>query len=726
MPSLSDSSQKKVAFFSFMIAVAICHFLLPAVATSQGAFGSNRLAAHSRSSVASDSICYATVRMNGVVSGQTIACVNRDAGILIDAQAFCAAIGGSYYPFYRNTGLTIQYGKFLSFAAVHFKQGFTAAIKCDMLPPAEEVNNTVMAPLAFLSRAIQGRVDFIKEENLLDIQAENPDKIGAAIPEAKNVAEKLMQEKYIVQQGAINSANPIEFFAAGYTPDCQGNNANFPYLVIQTPPAPGVPFVWTFPAIINMRPDEAFVIIGKTPPECVYYSYRSYLASRYYIEATPPQRKKVFASMGDTQNCLNIAEGRKNTQVFDRFIMIISTADSKIEQAIRQAARDAGIDDDDIYLDLIPGDVVRFGLDDKADLLTFLHRVSLFQDPQEEDQYLRHPDVEILRVTPGEPVTPDFIPRSALRPRGSGSTEFNLKDGLEQLRQAIIEKYAAAYDAVPVQAPVWGLEWGLEGLQAIEIGVNTLGEVRDTIYLLSESFVFNQDDFIAVFGVNHTKTHKATYCNVSCYGAEYFNGFGGIADQEYEGTASEYLPDSALADNYYVWKFARGPMDEHTFVVPPDLNKDFTGIDYGAEAKIGFRAYMEPATKVGPSPDEIILDQVIVFRPKQTTMKSQNTIMHPSQPGLTVFPNPFNSQTEIQLNSPDCCDVRVTVFNIRGQAVRELFSASNFSGLKNIIWMGTDTDERPVSSGVYLISLVRENHRIKKTEQVYIKVLFLQ
>lgn len=672
----------------------------------------------------SDSILYATVRINGLISDKKISYVQRDQNILIDAETFSAIVSGQYYPFWNNNGLMVQYGKIISFAATHFQQGFVACKKVDMVPPVEVINNVVLAPPGFLAQAVNGNVDFAKAENVLDISTSTSKQIGTIVPQAKNLVDALIAENYIVQQGAINRANPIEFFAAGYTPDCQGNNAKYPYLIIQIPPIPGAPFIWTFPAIFNVRSDEALVIIGKTPPECIYYSYRSYLANRYY-EENPPQRKKVFASLGDTQNAYNVTEGRKNTQVYDRFIMIISTADKKIEQSLRQAALLSGIAEDDIYVDVIPGDAVHFGLDNKADLLSFVHRVSLFNNSDDEYQYVNNPNLEILRITPREQVVPDFIPQPVLRSRGSGSTEFHLNEGFEQLRQAIVTKYNAEYDIIQLSTSVWGTEWGLEGLEAIKVGVNTLGETRDTIYLLTESFEFNQDDIVVVFGVNHTKTKKAVYCNVNCYGAEYFNGFGGIDNSDYQGTASEYLNDSPQADSFYVWKFARQPVDKYTFVVPADENNDYSGIDYGDSAKIGFRAYIEPATKVGPSPEEIILDQAILLRPKNTNVHEQATT-NSSFLSFYVFPNPFNSQIEIQLSLTEHSEVYVSVYNIQGQLVKELFSTDDFSGNMKIVWTSVDFSEKPVSSGVYLINAVYKNRESKKQDRICAKVLLIR
>jgi poly(3-hydroxybutyrate) depolymerase len=566
----------------------------------------------------SDSLFFATVSVNGVTSGQLIAYVKRDQKILIDAHRFFDIVGGQYFPMGQNFGLAVQYGKIISFALNNYQQGFVACKMTDMLPPAEAINNTVMAPLNFLAQAIAGQVNFINANQHLAITTSAPSKIGAVIPQAKNLADALAQQNYTIQQGAINLLNAIELYVAGYQSDCNGNNANYPYLMTQTPPCPDVTSVSSIPLFYTMRSDEAFVLIGRTPPQCTYYSYRSYLYNRYY-EDESPHRKKIYASLGDTQSLYNMSEGRTVPDSFNRFFMLISAADKKTTDAIRNAAVASGIKENDIYVDVIPGDMVRMGLDEKADFFNFFHRAVLFNNPADHAQYTNNPSLEFLRITPNVAAIPDYLPAPTLRQRGTGTTEFHLNDGLAQLRQQIMNKYSTAYDAIDLTS----YQWLPEGYEAIEKRQNVRGETRDALYLRTPFFEFQEHDIIVVFGVNHAKTGKATYCNVGCYGFPAINGLGGVSNREFQGTAQQFLADPILADSFYVWKFARMQLDAQTFVIPPDVNHDYTGLDYGAIAAMVFRLYVEPATKVGPAASEVIMDRAILFRPKETSLQQK-------------------------------------------------------------------------------------------------------
>ena len=157
-------------------------------------------------------------------------------------------------------------------------------------------------------------------------------------------------------------------------------------------------------------------------------------------------------------------------------------------------------------------------------------------------------------------------------------------------------------------------KWLLEGYEAIQNDVDVIGEVRDTIYLKSENFKLGDgDEFLVVFGVNHNLTGKSVYSNFSIYGDVTFNGLGGITNFMYEGTAEEFLPEEPLAEYLYVWIIARNSEYGENCLVVPDSKKPY-GIECDDPAFIGFRAYVDPLTNVGPLIDELVLDKVIKFK----------------------------------------------------------------------------------------------------------------
>ncbi|NMC43203.1 MAG: T9SS type A sorting domain-containing protein [candidate division Zixibacteria bacterium] len=73
---------------------------------------------------------------------------------------------------------------------------------------------------------------------------------------------------------------------------------------------------------------------------------------------------------------------------------------------------------------------------------------------------------------------------------------------------------------------------------------------------------------------------------------------------------------------------------------------------------------------------------------------------------LQNYPNPFNPVTTIAYNISTACDVKIVVYNLLGQVVATLVDAYKTPGEYAIVWDGTDTDGRPVASGMYFYQMV--------------------
>lgn len=87
----------------------------------------------------------------------------------------------------------------------------------------------------------------------------------------------------------------------------------------------------------------------------------------------------------------------------------------------------------------------------------------------------------------------------------------------------------------------------------------------------------------------------------------------------------------------------------------------------------------------------------------------------PTKLDLMNYPNPFNPSTTIVFALPDGGEVRMSIYNIRGQQVRNLQNGYLPRGFHKIVWDGMDERNRPVSSGLYFIRIDSANSRaIKK------------
>jgi hypothetical protein len=80
-----------------------------------------------------------------------------------------------------------------------------------------------------------------------------------------------------------------------------------------------------------------------------------------------------------------------------------------------------------------------------------------------------------------------------------------------------------------------------------------------------------------------------------------------------------------------------------------------------------------------------------------------------------AYPNPFNMETGISYYLTDNTYVKLSVVNIMGCTVRELFRNTQLAGSYNIFWNGKDANGIFVSDGIYFIVLrTTNNMKIQK------------
>jgi len=76
------------------------------------------------------------------------------------------------------------------------------------------------------------------------------------------------------------------------------------------------------------------------------------------------------------------------------------------------------------------------------------------------------------------------------------------------------------------------------------------------------------------------------------------------------------------------------------------------------------------------------------------------------------YPNPFNPTTTIKYNLKENANIRIELFNIKGQKVNTLVDQNQDAGYHSVLWNGKDSSENPVSSGLYLYKLIVDKRTI--------------
>ena len=511
----------------------------------------------------------------------------------------------------------------------------------------------------------------IKAENIVSDEAastessDNEPGKSAPSENAVQLQSLLEENNFYVQQGSFYELDTIKEASAGRLLSCFGNNAGSSYMVFNLPAAPeqdnakGNPdynwpdetaTLYDDPAIENapanpyfapggweykLCQDEAIVLITKLPPECKYYSFINYIMFTAQKEGKDYTNEKgffsagnedtglyhpIFGSIGESVNMLNVKHNGDSS--FDSEAVIVISSNQTVTDNVITSLTAAGYDESMINVMPIPADTYDMGLQKGADTFSFLGRISQPEDTAAYENYIENLSSSsvVYRITPQTELAASPYENAVLTARGTGEHEIaKLTDAsqhLDSIRSAIIATYSDEYDYEELKTDIAVPE----GLTAYLNDVNAQGDNRDTSYTMTRDFTLNSDDdFIVVYGVNHTQTGKALYSNAVLYARPMLNGVCSVYDSLFPGSACAYLEENCQdSDSYYVYKMARTKLDDYTAVIEYSTGNEkgkFYGTDNGDNLLLAFRAYMD-TTNVGASYYEIVYDRAIVFHKK--------------------------------------------------------------------------------------------------------------
>jgi hypothetical protein len=446
---------------------------------------------------------------------------------------------------------------------------------------------------------------------------------------------------------------------------CYGANPASPYGFYYLPQAPGEFRDPVYQPLVDalgggslwpswrLRPDEAVVFIGMTPPKHAYFGFRSYLFSSRNLNALEPQtspanfvlnesldpsRREIFAALGVSTNNETIAAG--STPPFDAATVVVTTADGKIDQKLRASVarilQQMGITKAIVNTDRVPSDVVRLGYDKGADDFMMLARAAYPSDPAAADAYRAAPRGVVLRIVPR--TLPPLLNLSAYKwtpvpERATGVTEDYLKNAQSKLAAAVAKRFGSATRvAEPV---VSGTKLSMFiGEKCIKYGYGCLADNYDTTYVVGEAQALpdSPDDVLAVIGVNHSlvkgaagdQSGKVDYNSLVLYNFSKFMGVASRRDVDLAGSADGYLsfvtPDATGANpvtpyksELYVLLIAR-----RCGALPSCVEVPYGEAGLGANENLNVmeRAYMDKRTNLGPAYSEILAPLFVRLRPK--------------------------------------------------------------------------------------------------------------
>jgi len=84
------------------------------------------------------------------------------------------------------------------------------------------------------------------------------------------------------------------------------------------------------------------------------------------------------------------------------------------------------------------------------------------------------------------------------------------------------------------------------------------------------------------------------------------------------------------------------------------------------------------------------------------------------QPELDIFPNPFKADTKFAVSLPKADWVKLSLYNLKGQLVRELCDGFKAQGQHSFSWDGKDNNGKEVPMGIYLVRFDNDKHKLLK------------
>jgi len=470
----------------------------------------------------------------------------------------------------------------------------------------------------------------------------------------------LKQDGFDVQQGRSMSLDMWQEYCDGVTSSAKYNNKGAPYLTAVVPHLSGdtTQVAYTF----QLRPDEAIVFIGVTPPPVTYFSYQPFLLNKYYAQPVPadlldppiqgcggdPHCLDVGTSLGDTVNVATIKTIDPNP--YSTPMVLIFTPDQGTDARVRSALQEAGYPPSIVNTTVFPASMLNLGIGQGYDIFMLLGRNAKWLNGEAGEAaglaYMNSlnnaPDspvpspVSVFRVTPKAFSEADLnpFPAPALRVRGTGKTEMDLMGKLDEIRDSVISHYTNM--GYVVAAEYMSGPGGYDGYDYLQQMKRAYLDCRDTIYVgagadafpnnLDYEITLTDNDFLVIYGVNHTATGKASYMNLNAYAKPSQLAIGSVFDTDFAHSADAYLPTGdPAASLMFAYKISWQCGDE-LFCLPMSsgdcASLQLDGPKHAKDRKktqlaFSTRSYLEPATKVGPAFTEVVYHRMIKFSPRQ-------------------------------------------------------------------------------------------------------------
>jgi hypothetical protein len=307
--------------------------------------------------------------------------------------------------------------------------------------------------------------------------------------------------------------------------------------------------------MFQLKKNEALVIIGKTPPPCLYWGFTPYLHKRKY--ENEESYTTVNASLSDTLNHKKFAEMFNLESPFQKPFMLIIGQNPRVNEQIYQKdsfpqlekINKLNMKNFTKYHKMIlplPSEQMR---DD--DIVTVLSRVT-YINPDYMQTYKEQPGLFCFKVTvnlssiflgPGYPSEKSFMPIGVPQPDPKSfyllqrdnnieETQFIINTENNSTVENVINLYrdiSSKKGLLPVDVKLFSVsldnpEFPIDtGFDCIKNRYDCFFDNRDTVYSVTRPILTKDaPNGIIICGVNHQNTKKALYTNINIYDGDEF------------------------------------------------------------------------------------------------------------------------------------------------------------------------------------------------------------
>ncbi|HPF09470.1 MAG TPA: FlgD immunoglobulin-like domain containing protein, partial [Candidatus Cloacimonadota bacterium] len=102
------------------------------------------------------------------------------------------------------------------------------------------------------------------------------------------------------------------------------------------------------------------------------------------------------------------------------------------------------------------------------------------------------------------------------------------------------------------------------------------------------------------------------------------------------------------------------------------------------------------------------------------TVGNEDEVLVPASLQLSCYPNPARSMAKLAFSLKNPAPVKLSIYNLKGQKVKTLWSDGKQAGIYELNWDGSDDNGQTVSSGCYIARLQSGKQSVNR-KLVYIK-----